>query len=270
MAITKKQYLNDYKEYYSFMVQKYSQMGFETYAQVFQDILELIDQCSSFTEFQNKFQEQDFTLKVGQAKTQDEGLIRQKGYLNTEIHVKRHYWSQDDSQVHYEQQEKLAHTQRAQFAEEMAQEAAQAKNLVDLTQKVNQSNQKQGTMIAADEIYQAFEVEMILLEYYNMLNEAEVPQSGYPEATMPEKDFAQELGVPTPTSYPESLAMYIKGAQQTLKETRQSIEDMARQNNSKYDYNQLWEARHRRAYSLTDAVLQDFIETSKKFSGGDV
>jgi hypothetical protein len=267
MAFREEQYLADYAEYYNFMAEKYGKLGYDNYAQVFRDILALLEDSADFAEFQRRFQEEDFTLKMGRSRVQDEALIRQRAYMDTLIHVKRHYWSQDDAQVHYEGDEPLADEPRAQWAEAMAEAAGEASNLVDLTTKVNQANQEQGTAMGAEEIYQAFDVDIILIEYIRSLQEAEVPHSGYPGVSMPEKDLAQDLGLKEPKSYPESMELDIADALRDYRETRSSIEESQKRLSGGYDYSLLWEKRHRRAYSVTDEVLQSYINKSQELGG---
>lgn len=268
MAFTEEQYLTDYAEYYTFMADKYGKLGYDNYAQVFRDILALLEDSADFADFQKRFQQEDFTLKMGRSRVQDEALIRQRAYMDTLIHVKRHYWSQDDGQVHYEAEEAFADVPRARWAEAMAEAAGEASNLVELTTKVSQASQDQGTTtVGAEEIYQTFDVDIILLEYIRSLQEAEVPQSGYPGVSMPEKDWAQDLDMKEPTSYGESMELVIADALRDYRETRQSIEESQKRLSGGYDYNLLWEKRHRRAYSVTDEILQSYINKSQEVGG---
>ena len=55
--MTNEQLLKDYEEYYSYMEEKYSKLGYETYAGVFRRIVEVIHDSKDFSDFNRKFAE---------------------------------------------------------------------------------------------------------------------------------------------------------------------------------------------------------------------
>lgn len=278
--MTNEQLLKDYEEYYSYMQEKYSKLGYKNYAAVYERILEILHDSENFNDFNKKFEENNMTVEIGKSRVIDEAEIRLKAYADTLVHVKRPYWVQDDSYVHYEEQEKLQETARVQMQEKVIEAAKNAQNLTELNSVLTKANQEEAFKVSADMAYKTFNANIIILNAIKMNRDAQVSDDpsiypGYPEGYT-YKENIEKLELDEPKNYKELVKVDQLEHENTYQEFLKNIETKLKSTaNMDYDFEKLKEARNRRIYPVKDETLERWIKESKeikekKIKGGSL
>ncbi|MBN2078198.1 MAG: hypothetical protein JW838_04490 [Spirochaetes bacterium] len=241
--------MRDYRDYYSFMKEKSEGKGYGFSVKAYDAIMELMAASADFSDFQKKFEEKNMALEMARARVKDEATVRINGYRA------------------------LDETVRVKWHEGIVSAADGATSMAELTGMLQKATEEGGRAASADTAYLGFYAEWIILEAIRAYTEAVVPTdaSAYPGPRKVDIEEIEKMGTPTPSTYPEIMAVYRKSYETRVEEYGKELDRKLREiagAECRYDYTQLWEPRIRRAFPVSDATLERLINESRGIRGG--
>ncbi len=241
--------MRDYLDYYSFMKEKSEGKGHAFSVEAYDAIIALMAASADFSDFQKKFEEKNMALEMARARVKDEATARIKGYRA------------------------LDETVRVKWQEGIVSAADGATSMAELTGMLQKATEEGGRAASADAAYLGFYAEWIILEAIRAYAEAVVPTeaSAYPGTRKVDREEIEKMGMPTPSTYPDIMAVYKRSFETRLEEYGKNLEMKLKEiagEKYRYDYGQLLEPRIRRAFPVSDATLERLINESRGIRGG--